>query len=105
MVDYLLNEKNKSMPDQCPLAVEDFSPFLTRLLLVSRTVVNKYYSSLNEQLFTMLLLLLLRRFSLIQVSLLIYFNPQDETQMSVFTPDEGLLCVLGNLGESKKPLK
>ena len=55
MVEYLLNEKNKSMPGQCPLAVEDFSSFLTSLLLVSRTVVNKYYSSLNEQLFTMLL--------------------------------------------------
>ena len=56
MVEYLSDEKNKSMPNQCPLAVEDFfSPFLTSLLLVSRTVVNKYCSSLNEQSFTMLL--------------------------------------------------
>ena len=55
MVDYLLNEKNKSMPDQCPLTVKDFSSFLTSLLLVSGTVINKYYSSLNKQFFTMLL--------------------------------------------------
>lgn len=55
MVEYLLNEKNKSMPDQCPLAVEDFSSFLfPSLLLVSGTVINKYCSSLNEQSFTML---------------------------------------------------
>ena len=55
MVEYLLNKKNKSMPDQCPLAVEDFSSFLfPSLLLVSGTVINKYCSSLNEQSFTML---------------------------------------------------
>ena len=47
----------------------------------------------------------MRNFSVMQISLLIYFNPQDETQMSVFTSDEGLLCVLGNLEESRKPLK
>ena len=43
------------MPDQYPLAVEDFSSFLfPSLLLVSGTVINKYCSSLNEQSFTML---------------------------------------------------
>ena len=55
MVEYLLNEKNKSMPDQCSLAVDDFSSLLfPSLLLVSGTVINKYCSSLNEQSFTML---------------------------------------------------
>ena len=57
MVEYFLSEKNKSMHDRCLLAEDDFSPFqfLTSLLLVSRTVVNKYCSSLNQQSFTMLL--------------------------------------------------